>query len=381
MGNPARSPRIFWFSNSPEAPTGYGTQTAQVVRRLKKRGHDVAVAANYGQQLGMGKWQGVPVYPQGYDGYSQDVIMSHFNDFAGQSDEPAVMVTLFDVWTLTNPALAEVPHILSWTPVDHMNVVPAVRKWLERPNVTPVAMSQHGLAAMERVNIDGVYIPHALEKHWKPTPFEDDPWPGRFVVTIPNANKGVLPARKSWGENLMAFAFFAQNHPEALIYLHTEARSRAGIDLVALIEACGINKNQVTFVNPYSHRMGVPDRTMAQIYTRSDVLLSATAGEGFGLPVMEAQACGTRVIVSNFSAQPELVGDGWAIDVQPQWNPTQAGWFCTPNVASIVDALEESHGRWAAEGGHSDEAVTFAEGYAADRVFAERWQPLLDGLA
>jgi len=378
VGNPARSPRIFWFSNSPEAPTGYGTQTAQVVRRLKKRGHDVAVGANYGQQLGMGKWQGVPVYPQGYDGYSQDVIMSHFMDWADQSDDPTVLVTLFDVWTLKNPRLSELPHVVSWVPVDHMNVVPEVMSWVSRPNVTPVAMSQHGQQAMERAGVESVFIPHALEKHWKPTPFEDDPWPGRFVVTIPNANKGVLPSRKAWGENLLAFAIFAQQHPEALLYLHTEARSAAGIDLVSLIKACGIPQEQVTFVDPYSHRMGVDDRTMARIYTRSDVLLSATAGEGFGLPVLEAQACGTRVVVSDFSAQPELVGDGWKAEVQPQWNPTQQGWFATPMVGSIVEGLEAA---FQAGGGHSDAAVEFASGFDADRVFREGWQPLVDRFA
>jgi len=114
---------------------------------------------------------------------------------------------------------------------------------------------------------------------------------------------------------------------------------------------------------------------MAQIYTRSDVLLSATAGEGFGLPVLEAQATGTRVVVSDFSAQPELVGDGWVAQVQPQWNPTQLGWFCTPMIHSIVDGLEAAY---EAGGGHSDKAVEFAQQYEADRVFNERWVPLLE---
>jgi len=375
MGKPARSPRIFWFSNSPAAPTGYGTQSAQVVRRLKRRGHPVAVHANYGQTLGMGSWHGVPVYPQGHDGYSQDNIWGHWLDWSGKSDDPSLMITLADVWVLKNPNLSKVERILSWVPIDHAGVVPDVAKWLVRENVTPVAMSQHGLEACERKGIDAVYVPHALEKHWKPTEFDEDPWPGRFVVTIPNANKGVLPSRKAWGENLLAFALFAKRHPEALLYLHTEARSQYGIDLVSLVEAAGIPSEQVQFAEPYQHRMGVDDRTMAQIYTRSDVLLSATAGEGFGLPVLEAQACGTRVVVSDFSTQPELVGDGWTAQVQPQWNPAQLGWFATPLVHSIVEGLDAAY---EAGGGHSEQAVEFARGYEADRVFDERWVPLLD---
>jgi len=375
VAKPARNPRIFWFSNSPAAPTGYGTQSAQVLKRLKRRGHDLAIHANYGQTIGIGSWSGIPVYPAGDDGFSQDNIWGHWLDFTGRTDDPALMITLCDVWVLKNPNLTKIDRILSWVPIDHMNVVPAVEKWLRAENVTPVAMSKHGLEACQRKDIDAVYIPHALEKHWKPTPLPADPWPGRFVVTIPNANKGVMPSRKAWGENVLAFALFAKNHPEALLYLHTEARSQFGIDLVALVEAAGIDPKQVQYADPYAHRIGIDDRQMAQIYTRSDVLLSATAGEGFGLPVLEAQACGTRVIVSNFSAQPELVGDGWIVEVQPQWNPTQLGWFCTPNVASIVDALEAA---FAAGGGHSDDAVKFAADYQADKVFADSWAPLID---
>jgi hypothetical protein len=84
------------------------------------------------------------------------------------------------------------------------------------------------------------------------------------------------------------------------------------------------------------------------------------------------------VIVSNFSAQPELVGDGWVCEVQPQWNPTQQQWFATPLVHSIVEGLEAA---FAAGGGHSQEAVDFAQDYQADKVFQEGWVPLLDSLA
>ena len=377
MGKPARSPRVFWFSNSPAAPTGYGTQSAQVLRRLKRRGHDLAVHTNYGHTLGRGKWQGIPLYPAGFDAFSQDNIWGNWLDFVGQSDAPTVMVTLCDVWVLKNPHLENVERIYSWVPIDHSGVVPEVAQWLRRENVTPVAMSKHGKAACDRAGIESVYIPHALEKHWQPVAIQHDPWEGRFVVTIPNANKGVLPARKAWGENILAFSIFAKRHPEALLYLHTEAKPSHGIDLPMLVEAAGLTPAQVQFVDQYDHRLGVDDATMAAIYSRTDVLLSATAGEGFGLPVLEAQACGTRVIVSNFSAQPELVGDGWVAEVQPQWNPTQAGWFATPMVESIAEGLEQAFARWQSDGGHSEEAVAFARQYDADRVFADRWVPLL----
>ena len=370
-----RTPRIFWYSNHPGVPTGYGTQTAQVLRRLKRRGHDPVVHANFNQQMGEGKWNGIRVLPQGYETWSNDIILAHYGAVAKESDLPLRMVTLCDVWVLNNPRFAELDIIWSWTPVDHMNVPPQVLAWSQRPNVLPIAMSKHGKAAFDRADVQSVYIPHALEKHWKPTPMEEDPFPGRFVVSAINANKGVLPNRKAWGENLLAFAMFAQKHDDALLYVHSDLKSPIGIDLVALIKACGIPESQVVFADQYDLRLGVEDGRMAQIMTRTDVLLAATMGEGFGLTALEAQACGTRTVVSNFSAQPELVGDGFLVDVQPSWNPAQAQWFATPLVPSIVEGLE-----WAYQqgGGHSEKAVEFAKDYAADKVFDERWVPLLD---
>jgi len=365
------SSRIFWHSNHPAVATGYGTQSAQVLRRLKKRGYDLAIHANYGAPPGMSKWNGIPVYPAGFEQHSQDVIFAHWKHW--EAGRGGTMITLYDVWVLKNPHLREVP-IMAWTPIDHMQVTPEVGNWLSQENVTPIAMSKHGHEAMARAGIEAHYVPHALESHWKPTPAEVDGFPGRFVVTMVAANKGVLPSRKSFGENILAFSIFAKNHPEALLYMHTESKPMYGIDLIALLKACDIKPDQVMFADQYQQRMGIPDKVMAAIYTRSDVLLACSAGEGFGLPVLEAQACGTRVVVSDFSAQSELVFDGVAVQVQPQWNPAQLSWFCTPLVHSIVEGLE-----WAFEqgGGHSQAAVDGAKQYDADHIFKTHWEPIL----
>jgi glycosyltransferase involved in cell wall biosynthesis len=180
-----------------------------------------------------------------------------------------------------------------------MNVVPAVEKWLRRENVTPVAMSKHGAGCVrtER-HRSGLHPPCAREA------LEADgdgrPVARTFRGHHPEREQGGVSVAEGVGENILAFALFAKTRPDALLYLHTEARPLGGIDLVALTQAAGIDSKQVIFADQYGHRMGVPDDIMAQIYSRTDVLLSASAGEGFGLPVLEAQACGTRVIVSNF---------------------------------------------------------------------------------
>jgi hypothetical protein len=230
--------------------TGYGTQSAQVLKRLKRRGHPVSIHANYGQTVGIGKWNGISVYPQGYETWSQDVIGPHMRAVQAEDDSPLVLVTLCDVWVLSNPKLANIDRIWSWVPIDHSGLPPSVESWLVRDNVTPIAMSKHGSDVLATRGIEHVYIPHALEKHWKPVPFPSDPWPGRFVVTIPNANKGVLPSRKAWGENLLAFGVFSRGKDDVMLYLHTDVTgSGYGIDLPALIKACGIDADKVRIVD------------------------------------------------------------------------------------------------------------------------------------
>ena len=59
----------------------------------------------------------------------------------------------------------------------------------------------------------------------------------------------------------------------------------------------------------------VPDATKAALLGGADALVYPSVYEGFGLPVLEAMACGTPVIASNVSALPELVdGAGMLVD-------------------------------------------------------------------
>lgn len=54
----------------------------------------------------------------------------------------------------------------------------------------------------------------------------------------------------------------------------------------------------------------VSDAAVGDAYRRCDLLLFASTYEGFGMPIVEAQAIGRPVITSNCSAMPEAAGDG-----------------------------------------------------------------------
>jgi glycosyltransferase involved in cell wall biosynthesis len=54
----------------------------------------------------------------------------------------------------------------------------------------------------------------------------------------------------------------------------------------------------------------VPDDDLAFIYSRAYALVHPSLMEGFGLPPVEAMACGTPVVSSNAGSLPEVVGEG-----------------------------------------------------------------------
>jgi glycosyltransferase involved in cell wall biosynthesis len=60
----------------------------------------------------------------------------------------------------------------------------------------------------------------------------------------------------------------------------------------------------------------VPHGTLAALYRMAAVFAFPSLYEGFGLPPLEAMACGTPVVTSRISSLPEVVGDG-ALQVDP----------------------------------------------------------------
>ena len=61
----------------------------------------------------------------------------------------------------------------------------------------------------------------------------------------------------------------------------------------------------------------VPDQTLAVLYRLASVFVFPSLFEGFGLPVVEAMACGTPVVASTHPSLDEACGDA-AVRVDPR---------------------------------------------------------------
>jgi len=76
----------------------------------------------------------------------------------------------------------------------------------------------------------------------------------------------------------------------------------------------------------------IPEEELPFLYSAAQAVLYVSLYEGFGLPIVEAQACGTPVITSNVSSMPEIAGDA-ALMV----NPLDEGAIATAIVRILSD--------------------------------------------
>jgi glycosyltransferase involved in cell wall biosynthesis len=384
-------------SNSPGAPTGYGQQGEYLVERLVRHGIKTAALSNYGLEGRIEtlktKHGDVAHYPRGVAPYSQDVLTPWHEHFRAQHDPKLkhAIMTLYDVWVY-NGWEGKAP-VIAWVPLDHVTTPPGVAQFLKRDNVTPVAMAPHGLEQLTGAAIEAHYIPHSIDtKVFAKTEtianaqgvkvpvreFMGIP-EDKFLVTMVAANKANgLIHRKSFGENLLAFSLFHKERPDSHLYLHTDpSPATGGFDLGILLKTSGVPASAVTIANRDQLRIGYTQQQLAAIYSTSDVLLATSYGEGFGVPTVEAQACGTRVIVSGWAASKDLASeDSWQVDGQVFWDEPQKAYFQIPNIASIVTALNMAY---EAPRGFSPEARKFALQFDVETVWDKYWMPFLKG--
>jgi glycosyltransferase involved in cell wall biosynthesis len=125
-----------------------------------------------------------------------------------------------------------------------------------------------------------------------------------FVLAVGN-----LEPRKNLVRLIQAFGLATRQHGFAgQLVLVGQAHTRAGDAQLAAREA-GL-ESRVVFTGFVSHE------ALTLLYNRASVFVYPSLYEGFGLPPLEAMACGCPVVASNVTAMPEVLGDA-ALLVNP----------------------------------------------------------------
>jgi glycosyltransferase involved in cell wall biosynthesis len=342
---------------------------------------NLAIFAWFGVQGGMTQWGPHVVYPGHGDPYGVDVIGHHAKHFGADC-----CITLIDVWTQGGVGEKVAPaQWVPWFPVDTEPVAPKVLEALEGARL-PVVYSRFGERMLKDAGVRCAYVPHGVEPDvYKVLPDEQvDAFrravfgQASHVTVMVAANKGF--DRKAFQVNLRAWAAFAKEEPGALLYIHTDPTTAAqGVDLQALVEAVGIT-GRVLFPDRYSYYLGYPAEFMALLYNAADVLLASAMTEGFGIPIIEAQACGTPVIVNDFASMPELVRWGTAVAPADVYWTGLESWWSWPDWRGIRDALGKA-GRmkaWTPPERSRDLSAAIHAQYGWDVVVEQFWRPVLE---
>lgn len=297
---------------------------------------------------------------------------------------PDLVLTVMDAWVLS-PQNTQRWKTACWAPVDCSPLGAMDERYFRESGSIPIAISRFGEQQFRDAGFTPLYVPHGIDTNIFAPPDSQERVRSElgvpkdaFVIGINAANKDAV--RKSFPQQFQAFAKFRRQHPESLLFVHAAVQAPQALNLMELAERNGI-KDAIRFSDQYSYITGrIQPVNMAAWYGMIDVLSNTSHAEGFGLPIIEAQACGTPVITTDFSSMPELTGAGWTVGGEPFWNAAHQAEWRAPHISEITQSYELAYAK-AREPELKKKAREFALQYDAGRVLTDYWVPVLKEIA
>jgi|YNPNPStandDraft_1061719.scaffolds.fasta_scaffold25275_3 glycosyltransferase involved in cell wall biosynthesis len=211
-------------------------------------------------------------------------------------------------------------------------LTPDSRRYYNDQIEAAVARADHIIADSEATRVDAINlldVPSekitaillAADEQFRPAPPEEIAriraiyhLPSEYLLFV-----GTLEPRKNLGGLLRAYALLSTRLADTPPLIMAGQRGWLYDEIFDLIEQLKLS-GRVSWVE------NVPYPDLPALYSGASLLCLPSFYEGFGLPPLEAMACGTPVVVSNRASLPEVVGDA-GILVDPD------------DTASIADAL------------------------------------------
>jgi glycosyltransferase involved in cell wall biosynthesis len=323
--------------------TGFGTVTLELGARLVNLGIDLRVlAVNHRGEPIRGPLAG-RVWPAtiGGDpfggGISAEAIDGSFWPTLEPSDkwQPDMVLVVSDVsgllshmgrLTATRHAVWKDATVYHYCPIEGDNLPPLWREVWDL--VQPVTMSDYGARVVSE------HIGRAVPRiyHGVDTEVFYPVSPGRPIRARGNSLRskeeckiamGTDPSRKLlvradrnaqrkfYPKLFEAFTQIARADPAVDLLLHCQPLDPEGSDLYQeLMRMPEDVRPRVLWTNAHDTFVGLTRDELNALYNAADVYISTTGGEGFGLTLAEALACETPVVVTDWAADRETVGDG-----------------------------------------------------------------------
>ena len=137
----------------------------------------------------------------------------------------------------------------------------------------------------------------------------------KFIVLNVNRNQ----PRKDLHRTFAAFSLFHKKYPDTFLFILAQAQDVGG-DLIELAKQYGLEYDKdwaCPSPGAYGANQGYPVEIVNRIYNASDMVVSTTLGEGWGLSVSESMAVKKPVLFPRNTSLVEIIGEN-----------EERGWFC-----------------------------------------------------
>jgi len=334
---------------------------------------------------------GTNVYGSGVDPYGEDVAYNYYDKLNAD-----MLITIKEPWNFQHLPLQGLNYvpmaIIDHSPISH-HLVSRIETAFK-----VIAISRFGQRELKSKNIDSTYIPHGVEDHyeclWDQRKECMKTWyldPDAFKIGIVCMNR----ARKMIPRMFRAIRSFIDNNPD----IKTQVMFWGSINKTApglggqgvgdfgsslIQEIIGLELDEtIQWPDDATIEEGIPERLptmgwdMVTLYNSFDVLLHTTGGEGFGLPLIEAQRCGVPVITTDYAAGPENVGAGLTVPASDYVIVNTPGTrYALADIDATADALAKIANKDPDK--LSRKAIRSTERYRWDNIMEKHVKPFMD---
>lgn len=363
--------KILFLGDHPAISLGYASTTRWFAKQFMKIGYDVyTIAFNTWDHFSEEIYDGIKVIPNQYhtssglnDNYGNEKLISDYdrvyNFSAIIAHNDCYRFKYFN--QLKDSILRKVSF---WVPFDQPRgsvdnwipsfVLPLIRRGARCYFISETGYDAHKHIVPENLSNRMGFIRHSVElDHYYPLSEEEcriarekKSCTHNFVVIRVDRNQ----PRKNWRSTLESFALFSVDKPEAILIAKTNPTDiTAKENLNDVVRELGIEKKVIFTDKFYSN-----ESMRNELYGISNVFLSTSCGEGYGLSIAEASVCGKPVIATGETAIPEVIGNGGLlIDVEkieaidPPFNEVK---YCYVDKQDAVKKLNLLYDDWKSGG-------------------------------
>lgn len=382
--------KVLFLTEASYLNTGYATYSRNVLEYLRSTGkYELAELSVYGPEndprrnsLGWKNYPNMPSDEKQAAAYNS----SHVNQFGAWRLErvcndfhPDVVLSIRDFWMDFFVAGSPYRRIFKWIWMPTVDAAPQNEEWIHYFSEADAVLTYSDWAAKilkkqsgGKINYMGTASPSA-NSNYKPMNREEV----RASLGLPNDIKIIGTVMRNQRRKLFpvlfeAFGSYLRKSGDTKTYLHCHTSyPDNGWDLAGLLHENGISSrvlfsyacnNCGTFEvckfndslkwcpacgqfksTPVNVSVGLDDASLARIYNSFDLYVQCANCEGFGLPQVEAAACGTPIACTNYSAMEDVVDKlgAYPIRVGELYKELETG--CersVPSIESLVSIFE-----------------------------------------